>query len=595
MNKILAQQLANLPNKAGVYQFYDKHRQLLYVGKAKSLKNRVSSYFKKSTNLSPAKQQMVKDICGLKTTLVDNDSEALLLENQLIHQHQPPYNIVFKDDKNWLYLAIDYKEVYPRVELTRQLGIKGVKYFGPYTSASTVRESFRLLKKILAFRTCKNPPNQPCFDSALNRCLGHNLELNSPKVYHQQLNELVSFLRGHHESVRQTITQTMLRAAQNKRFEQAARLRDQLKLFKNLLTKQKIITTRKESFDVIGSAQQNNTYSISRLLIRQGRLIDTDYFILTSQHNLITAELLTEFIEHYYQQITNKPKMIVSPLKITILNLSIKIFVAQRGYKKQLQNLAQKNAYNHLINNFASWQKRISRAEEALAVLQKILKLPTKPYRIEGYDISNIQGQNAAGSMVVMTNGLLDKKEYRKFTIKKINTPNDVAMLTEVLARRFIKNYQWPQPNLIMLDGGKPQLNTILRLWRDRQINIPLLALAKQREEIFIPGRKNSIKLKASSPALQLLQQLRDEAHRFGITFYHQKHQHSITASLWKELPGIGPKLRTKLKIKFNTINNLRQAQPKTLISIIGQAKTHKLLDYLKNQLPLTKVSQPLL
>ncbi len=583
MNKILSQQLANLSAKPGVYQFYNKRGQLLYVGKAKSLKNRVSSYFKLSTQLSPAKQQMVKIIAKLKTTIVDNDTEALLLESQLIHQYQPPYNIIFKDDKNWLYLAIDYKETYPRVVLTRQLGIKGIKYFGPYTSASAIRESFRLLKKILAFRTCKNPPEKPCFDSILGRCLGHNFTSQSKKIYQQQLAKLISFLKGHTESVHQKIIRDMLQAARNKKFEQATKLRDQLKLFERLLIKQKIISLTKDSFDVIGLAQQNNITSISRLLIRQGNLLDTEYFILENRHVLSISELLTEFIERYYQQVTNKPKTVIIPFKIKIVDLPIKISVTQRGYKKQLQNLAQKNAQNYLLNSFTSWQKRNNQVKKGLVELQKILKLPAPPQRIEGYDVSNIQGQNAVGSMVVMTNGILDKKEYRKFTIKKTCSPNDVAMLKEILERRFTKNNTWPKPDLIMLDGGKPQLNTGFSILQKRKI--PLLALAKRKEEIFVPQRKRAIKLQFDSPVLQLLQRLRDETHRFGITFYRQKHQSATTSSIWQELVGIGPKLRTKLKMKFGTIYNLQQAKTKDLIKILGQNRTNKLLAYLKNKL----------
>ncbi len=582
MNKILAKQLANLPAKPGVYQFYDRAGKLLYVGKAKSLKNRVSSYFKTNTMLSPAKQQMVKQIKNLKTTIVDNDQEALLLENNLIKQRQPPYNIIFKDDKSWLYLTINYREKFPRVELTRHYGNRGTKYFGPYTSATAIRNSFRLLKKILALRTCTNPPNRPCFDSTLGRCLGHDFNRGYKKLYQEKIKQLEEFLKGNSKYLLKKITTEMKQAAQRHLFEQAARLRDQLTLLRHLLIKQKIVSGSTASYDVIGLATQGNLTAISKIPIRRGLLLDSADLLIGHHLTLPTTEILTNFLERYYPQVTDKPQTIYLPIILKQPPLSIKTSYPQKGKKKELINLANKNAANFLHNSFASWQKQETRAADGLLQLKKILSLKVLPQRIEGYDISNIQGQNAVGALVVLTKGLPDKSQYRKFIIKKVSGPNDVAMLAEVLKRRFKHQHTWPRPDLIMLDGGKPQLNTVWRLFQNQKIKISLLALAKQQEEIFIPRRKNSLKLKNNSPALQLLQQLRDEAHRFGIAFYHQKHKREAIASAWQVLPGIGSKFKTKLKIKFGTINNLRRAKFVDLAKILGPAKANKLLNYLK-------------
>lgn len=524
MNRTLILQLKNLPGRPGVYQFFNSQNKVLYVGKAKQLKNRVRSYFQKKSQLTPAKQEMVPQISYLKTTVVDNEDEALLLESALIKQHQPPYNIIFKDDKNWLYLSINYHEEFPRVELARRSRKKN-KWFGPYTSANNIRQTFKVLKKILGLRTCTNPPNRPCFDSSLGRCLGHNLNPSSKNTYLDKLKQLEQFLKGHSRAVKDKLGMTMQRLAKQKRFEQAARLRDNIKLLDRVLSKQKIISTRRESFDVINLASQNNLTAICRLPIRQGVLLENDQVLIEHDKKLATADILANFIERYYPQVTDKPKKLFLPLPVSLTN-DIKMAIPQRGYKRHLSQLAHANAANYLNNSLASWQKQASRAKKGLEELKWTLNLKTLPQRIEGYDISNIQGQHAVGAMVVLTNGLVDKSQYRKFIIKRVTGPNDVAMLAEVLVRRFKRKHQgWPKPNLIMLDGGLPQLNTVARVFKNKKITIPLVALAKKEELLFSPNQSHPIRLPANAPGLLLLEQLRDEAHRFGITFYRSRHR----------------------------------------------------------------------
>jgi len=521
-------QFKNLPTKPGVYQFFNKSGKLLYAGKAKVLKNRVQSYFRTKAELSPAKQEMVKQIHHWRTIVVDNEQEALLLESNIIKQHRPLYNIIFKDDKNWLYLAIDRREKFPRVELTRRTISRGVKYFGPYTSASTIRNSFRLLKKILALRTCANPANKPCFDSSLERCLGHNFNTYSKKLYQEKIKQLQEFLTGNSKYLQNKLKVEMKLAARQRLFEQATSRRDQLILLERLLTKQKIVSRTTESYDVIGLATQGNLTAISKLPIRRGLLLDDTELLIEHNPSLPASEILINFLERYYPQVTDKPKLIYIPLAIKQQPLTIKTFYPQKGRKKELISLANKNAENFLHNSFASWQKQEQRANNGLKQLKKILKLKLLPRRIEGYDISNIQGQNAVGSLVVLTNGLIDKSQYRKFIIKQVTGPNDVAMLTEILTRRFKHHHTWPKPDLIMLDGGKPQLNTVLKIFKQHHLNLPLIALAKKQELIFTPQCKKPIKLPNNSPALLLLENLRDEAHRFAITFYRTKHRKTL-------------------------------------------------------------------
>ncbi|MFH1866882.1 MAG: excinuclease ABC subunit UvrC [Patescibacteria group bacterium] len=530
MDQILLNQLKHLPAKPGIYEFLDAKDNIFYIGKAKSLKSRVSSYFRKNSDLSPAKQEMIKQIHHLKTTVVDNEQEALLLESNLIKQHRPLYNIIFKDDKNWLYLTIDYNEPFPKVELSRRTKKKKIKYFGPYTSASSIRAGFRLLKKILALRTCKNASTKPCFDSTLGRCLGHQLESGSKKQYQDKLKQLEQFLKGNSKLLLTKLKEEMKQTAKDKQFEQAARLRDQLRLLQRILIKQKIISRQPESFDVIGLATQGNLTAVSKLPVRQGVLWAGDELLIEHDKNLPVTEILTDFLERYYPQVTEKPKNILLSYCLPKLQLKINIQIPQKGKKRELVKLADKNAQNFLRNSFASWQKQEARATAGLAQLKKILRLKNMPKRIEGYDISNIQGKHAVGALVVLTKGLLDKAQYRKFIIKKVTGPNDVAMLAEVLARRFGDKHTWAKPDLIMLDGGKPQLNTIIRAFKKKNIAIPLVALAKQEEKLFIPGHQTAIKLPSNSPGLLLLEQLRDEAHRFSIIFYRSRHRKNIIA-----------------------------------------------------------------
>ena len=523
MTKLLQEQLKNLPSNPGVYEFYNKDGRLLYVGKAKSLKKRVISYFRTSSNLTAAKMNMVNEITEIKTSVVDSENEALLLENNLIKQHQPPYNIVLKDDKNWLYIAIDSRETYPRVDLTRRRLNKGYKYYGPYTSAFAARTILYSLKKILGLRTCNNPPEKPCFDSKLGRCLGHNFNKNSQATYKKQLTRLHDFLTGNGKKLAQELSQKMFQASTNKRFEQATIWRNQLTLLNRLLDKQKIVYHQNESFDVINLEINRQTSAINLLVVRHGQLIKSDQ-VLLGHKDMNEKEILTDFIGQYYPQVTDKPKLILTPIKISS---DFNTIVPTRGKKSQLLKLAKKNAENYLHNSLAMWQKKSARSTASINELQKVLNLKRTPNRIEGYDISNIQGNHAVGSMVVATSGLIDKSQYRKFTIKTVKGANDVAMMAEVLTRR-LKNKQWPKPDLIMLDGGKPQLNTIIKLFIKKRVKLPLVSLAKREEILFSPDKKHGIKLPDNSPALLLLEELRDEAHRFGITFYRSKHRRSL-------------------------------------------------------------------
>ncbi len=583
MNLILKRQLSRLPVTPGVYKFFSQTGQLLYVGKAKSLHARVNSYFQNEANLSPVKQTMVALIASLETIRVKNEAEALLLESNLIKQYRPPYNVVLKDDKSWLYLAIDYRTDFPEISLERTAKIKGVKYFGPYTSAVAARRTFYLLKKIFGLKSCANPPDKPCFAARLGRCLGHNFTPQSQTNYRRSLQQAEKILQGQTEQIITELKRTMDRAAAAKKFELAAKQRDRIKSLEQIIVKQSALSPQPGNFDVFSLYQYLNLAAVCHLPIRHGRLLDTQNFLLEHTRDLPAEEIWEDFLPQYYALATTPPPAAYLPVKIrTKLIGKVKLGVAQRGYKRDLVKLASLNAQNFLEQSRTSWERQSVRAERGLKILQTEFNLAKLPERLEGYDISNIQGQEAVGAMVVLSQGLPDPKSYRHFKIKGLTKPNDVAMLAQVIARRFTKNQDWPKPDLIMLDGGAGQLSTVQKVLNSHGITVPIIALAKAEELIYLPDQKSPRRLEANNPGLLLLEQLRDEAHRFGITFYRRRHRQRNLRSGWSELPGVGPKTKKLLKQEFGDLKNLRLTSLDELEKILGKKKSAKLFSHLK-------------
>ncbi len=583
MTELLIKQLNSLPNRTGVYQFYDIKEKLLYVGKAKNLSWRVKSYFQKQNSLSPAKQLMVKNINKIKITPTKNELEALLLEGNLIKQYRPPYNVVLKDDKSWLYLAIDYSQIFPTISLTRQTGKAKFKYFGPYPSAVSIKNTLHLLKKILGLKTCSNPPDKPCFAAKLNRCLGHDNTPSGKLFYRQQLKKLETVLKGGLRDIMEQTKNQMHLAANNKYFEQAAKLRDQLKALERINQRQNIISNRRENLEIINLYRLNGQIAITVLPIRQGVLLDAKNFLIEALDELTDQELLQGFLEQYLKPYNDFAQTFVTPVKIDPIKSGVKFLISQKGYKKDLLKQAAKTAETYLNQSLASWQKKQQLSQLGLKELKRILKLVKEPKRIEGYDISNLQGQQAVGAMTVLKDGLIEPKLYRRFVIENLNTPNDYAMLGQIILRRLIKNQDWPKPDLIMLDGGSGQLSVIKKILSEKNLSIPLIALAKQNEELYLPNRKKPLKLPLDNPGLKLLIILRDEAHRFGLNLHRQRRSKQQIISAWDNLPGIGPKLKKKLKKSYSNITELRQSEETKLIELIGPAKAKKLKDYLDN------------
>jgi len=514
--------LSKIPDKPGVYRFYDKDQKLLYIGKAKNLKNRVRSYSTKASDLTPAKQLMVKSITKVEYTIVANETEALLLESNLIKKYQPPFNIDLKDDKSWVYLCLT-EEDFPKLIITRKNRDKE-KYlgcFGPYTSAYSVKQTMRLLRKIFPYYTAKGPMIDLGKKAGSPYHLGRYLEKKelSQTEWSGYLQQIKDFLSGKTKEIIKNLNGKMAQAAKNEDYELAAKIRDQLAALTNILSKQQVVSRANDNEDYLNIFTDQKMAVITLLKVRQGKLLDQLNFIIKNPNLNDSQEILSQFIEKYYSQTEDLPKIIITPVKITPPQTTIKISLPKKGRKKELLNLALKNAEEFFGQQKTSWEKQAGRQTKRLKDLQTVLKLKKLPDRIECYDISNIQGSFAVGSMVVMTKGQIDKSQYRKFKIKTVKGANDPKMIAEVIKRRFEND--WPLPDLIVIDGGPTQLNAA---FNNLPTIIPIISLAKKQEEIYLPGEKIPLKLPKFSPALQLLQQIRDEAHRFAISYYRKLH-----------------------------------------------------------------------
>lgn len=507
MNRLL-QKIKSLPPKPGVYLFKNAAGGILYVGKAKNLKKRVVSYFQKRAR-DPKTESLVAKIADLDYVIVSSELEALMLENNLIKKYLPHYNILLRDDKNWQFIKIDYETEIPQIATVRKIQNQGgekagvSKYFGPFTSGLAVKNTLRLLKKI--FHICGNKKigNKPCFQYHLGRCPGVCIGKISVAAYRKKLKQVELFLKNRQAEILQKLKKQMLKAASERRFESASSFRDIISALQRIWEKQKIISPRKLSEDYLGLCRSGKTAVVKLFQIRDGKLCGQETFELKIQGGETEPEILQAFADQYYSAAQDRPKTIISRLR-----------PPRRGKKLGLLRLAEENAKEYFEKNFQM-------PEQILLNLKTILNLPRLPQRIEGYDISNLQGTNPVGSMVVFENGLPKKTDYRKFKIQTKNTPDDVGMMKEMLTRRLRQN--WPLPDLIIVDGGRPQLNMTKKILTAYSLQLPCIGLAKRLEEIYLPGQIKPLRLPPDHPALQLLQRVRDEAHRFAISFYRHR------------------------------------------------------------------------
>ena len=609
----IEEKLKLLPDKPGVYLMHDEDGEIIYVGKASSLKNRVRSYFRNSHEDMPKVQAMVSKIADLEWIITDSEIEALILESNLIKKHRPKYNIRLVDDKHYPYLKLTVNEKYPRIVITRSMQKDGARYFGPYTSSGAMNETLRLLRKIFPLRTCTNETlarqTRPCLNAHIKRCLAPCTNQVDPKVYQDMVREVILFLEGKQEDLVKTLEEKMNQAAENMEFERAAELRDQLNAVHQVMAKQKIISADMSNQDVIAMARGQGECCVQIFFIREGKLLGRDHYFLQGTDEMSRSEVITAFVEQYYSKASDIPQEILLQEEVIgqdlleswltgIKGKRVYLHTPKRGEKLKLVEMVAKNALMTLEEEELTRQKKQMMTKEAVLELQRELGLEKPPFRIECYDISNIQGTNSVGSMVVFENGEPKTSDYRRFQIKTVEGPNDFASMQEVLTRRFKraleenphdKSAKFAKlPDLVIIDGGKGQLSAGREAMRRLGVDyIPTFGLAKEEELLFTEGRSEPIVLPRNSPSLYLVQRVRDEAHRFAITYHRQLRGKRAYKSVLDEVPGIGPKRKKALLKAFGSIKRIREASVEELAKVEGMTypAAEALLEYLgKNE-----------
>ncbi len=574
-----------MPHTPGVYLFKDQNGGVLYIGKARDLKKRVGSYFRNVRQLDIKTRSLLAKAGDLEYVVTGTEKEALLLESSLIKKHRPRYNVILRDDKNYPALRIDLRDPYPRLEIVRRFNKDGALYFGPYPSAHAVRETLQLLNPMFPLRQCKarqlQPRRRPCLNYSLGRCLGACAGKVTQEVYHKAAEEVVLFLRGKTDVLQQQIKEQMQAAAAAEEYELAAVCRDRLKAIGTTLEKQHIFSSRFVDQDVLGLHQDEAGTELAVLFVRQGVLVGQRSFDLHEARG-DQAELIPAFIEQFYGRDRFIPEEVLVPtvLEETALledwlcelkGKRVHILAPQRGDRRHLLHLARENARERLLSR-RKWQE--GRAE-TLERLQAIFHLPRLPHAMACVDISNLQGRHAVGSMVVFRGGKPDKASYRRYRVRQQDEPDDPAMMAEIVARFLDEEAELAAGlDLLIVDGGKGQLNRIQHLLAERELaaELPLMALAKETDadvglegrgsfdKVFLPGRKNPQFLNRAPDVLHLLQRIRDEAHRFAISYYQKRHRSVQLASILDTIAGIGPKRRQSLIHTFGSLEGLRRA-----------------------------------
>jgi excinuclease ABC subunit C len=587
---VKSEQLRALPAKPGVYLFKDKEGKVIYVGKAANLNSRVRSYFGAPSNLSSKIQRLVAKIQDFEFVVTNSEQEALILECNMIKKYTPRYNVRLKDNKTFPYLKIDINEDWPGVYITRRVQKDGARYFGPFASAGSVRKTLRLIKKIFPFRSCskriEGKDKRPCLDYYIRRCLGPCIGAVGKQEYHDVINQVILFLQGKQELILRELNAKMKAAAQQLQFERAALLRDQINAIEKVIEGQRIAITLQGEKDIIGLAQNEKQAYVELFSIRNNKLIGQDHFIMEGIQGESPGQIMTSFVKQYYASASYIPPLILlqHPVDEPVVLSEwleqqrggrVELQVPQRGAKKKLVNTAAENAARGLELAQAK-EMKVEVISSGLQELKNRLRLPKMPRRIECYDVSNIQGALAVGSMVVLEKGWPKPAHYRRFRIKTVAGADDYAMIQETLRRRFKRSLTgegtWAIiPDLVLIDGGKGQLNAALEVRQELGLDsIPMVSLAKENEEVFIPGDPQPVYIAKDSPALHILQRARDEAHRFAIS-YHQKlrHKEAITSAL-DNIPGIGPRRKKALLKKFGSIEAIKEASSEELSQTEG-------------------------
>jgi excinuclease ABC subunit C len=593
--------LAKLPGKPGVYLMKDARGDVLYVGKAQNLRSRVRSYWQKQAPGGEIHRirSVIDRVADVEVTQTDSVSEALLLEANLIKRFRPRFNVRLKDDKSYPYIKVTLGDDFPRVERTRKLVNDGSRYFGPYASASSVDESMNLVRRLFPFRTCTidiqdgvRALPRPCLLYHIKRCQGPCITAISKADYQADIDQVELFLEGRQETLVRALESEMATAAERTDYERAAVLRDKIRAIERTMESQKMAAFAKTELDLLGMARQDNQAAIQLFVIRDGQLIGRDVFLLDAIREATDDEVLSSFLEQYYSRAGSIPREVyVSSALSESDDLEafmalrrggpVHLRVPRRGEKRELLALAGRNATETLAREQARWLADQGKTLAALEELAEALGLAGPPLRIECYDISNFQGAESVGSMVVFEDGKPRSGEYRRFRIRTVTGANDYASHQEVLRRRFRnartgeegveEARRWAMPDLVIVDGGRGQVSAAKEVLDELGLHdLPLAGLAKEREELFLPGATAPIVLPATSPALYLVQRLRDEAHRFAITYHRNLRARRSVRSGFDDLPGVGPKRKRELLKVFGSIKRVRDAPVEQIAAVPG-------------------------
>ena len=640
--------LARVSRKPGVYLMRDRDGRVLYVGKARSLRPRVRSYFRRGDH-SLKTQSLIARIADFDVIVTDSEVEALLLENNLIKEHQPRFNVTFRDDKQYLYIKVTVDEIYPRVGTTRRILKDGARYFGPYTSAKSLRQTLKTLNQLFPYRTCNidmsRPIPRPCLKYDIGLCNAPCTRSVSVEDYGAVIDGAVRFLRGEHVGVVRRLTEQMWVASGDERFEQAGRIRDRLQAIETVVMKQKVSdpSGRDGQMDVVGVARHQRNALATVFQVRGGKMIGNQNYRLAVTGEETDVEMLDDFVREYYNRTSDVPRLILVPQDLahgdvlqawltSLRGSKVVLLRPQRGVKRRFVDMAGRNAFETLQLERASWLHSESKLRQALLEIGSALDLPRLPRRIECYDISHIQGSLVVGSLVVFEDGVARKTKYRRFKIRGLVGNDDFSSLQQVLRRRFrrftqasstscgahasrsnaleisdvqLKDFDpseplpevsssatgsdkgWGmRPDLVLIDGGKGQLSSALEVIEELGLDrsdIPVAAIAKRREELFVPGKRDPVLLPFGSNGLHLVQNIRDEAHRFAVGFHVKLRTARGRASILDGIPGIGPKRKRNLLRMFGSIKKMKEASLDQLATVDGM--TQQLAKALKEAL----------
>lgn len=587
---------ASVPDKPGVYIFRDKHGRPLYVGKAKSLRKRTANYF--GSDLQPRTRAMVEMASDLEWIVTESEIAALMLEYSLAQEHQPHFNVRLKDDKSFPYLAITRNDEWPRARVMRGAKRKGVEYFGPYARAYAIRQTLDGLLRTFPVRTCTDSKfrrhesmGRPCLLFHIEKCCGPCVGEVTKEEYGGHVDGLASFLSGNSDSLIDDVSEAMRQAADQQEFETAARLRDKASAMRGALERQELVTDSREDFDVIAFDEDDLEFVLVILHVRHGRVTGRKTTVVDRVEDLTSEEFVGRMLAQLYGADTPPPQVLVQMLPDDEAlwtewleyrrGSGVSLRVPRRGAKRRIMDTARVNATEEFNRHRLKRHSDHNARARALRSLQDVLDLPTSPLRIECFDISTIQGRHTVASMVVFEDGLPKKNQYRRFKIRTIDGQDDFAAMEEVIRRRFSAylaerrlpveeqgRFSYP-PSLVVIDGGKGQLGRAVRVLEEFGLDIPVVGLAKKLEEVFIPGRPDPVVIDRGEESLYLLQRVRDEAHRFAITYHRQLRARSMVDSILDDVAGIGPGRKKALIRQFGSVKKMRAASQEELAAVI--------------------------